>query len=390
MDNVADRIRSLPPDKLDALLKQLRPNVAASQPRVAPRRQFRPAEDENFNLVVKREGNLESLAFETRRRFTPDSDDPDAVLGPEDVEIEVRAAALNFRDVAVALGMYPTPPGMPRLPLGCDAAGVVTAVGRDVIRVKVGDEVACLPQTSTFARYTRARQLMAIRKPPQMTFEQAAGLPLAFVTAHYGLSVLGRLIAGERVLIHSAAGGVGLAAIQIARLHGAQIFATAGTEEKRDYLRAMGIPHVMDSRSLRFGQDVMEITGGEGIDVVLNSLSGDAIAEGIKVLRRYGRFIEIGKRDFVAGRTLDLEPFRRGLSFIALDAAGLTVRQQHDLNRAFDELSDHFRTGTLQPLPIRTFPISRIREMFREMTLGTHIGKFVVPMQLDQVMVEVA
>src|SRR5438445_4839271 len=138
MDNVADRIKSLPPDKLDALLKQLRPNVPASQPRVAPRRQFRPAEDENFNLVVKRPGNLETLAFETRRRFTPDCDDPNAVLGPEDVEVEVRAAALNFRDVAVALGMYPTAHGMPRLPLGCDAAGVVTAVGRDVIRVKVG------------------------------------------------------------------------------------------------------------------------------------------------------------------------------------------------------------------------------------------------------------
>ncbi|MFL6253427.1 MAG: zinc-binding dehydrogenase [Pyrinomonadaceae bacterium] len=390
MSNLSEKIKNLPPEKLDALLRQLRPKsaptaAAAEAPATASRRPFRPAEDQNFSLVVKRPGLLESLAFRTRSRFSPDAADPESRLGPEEVEIEIFAASLNFRDVAVALGMYPKVPGLPMPQPGCDGAGIITAVGREVTRFKVGDEVMCLSEKSTFARYTAALQSQVLPKPPHMTFEQAASLPLAFITAYYGLTRLGKLYPEDRILIHSAAGGVGLAAVQIAQSVGAEIYATVGTQEKRDYLRSVGVEHVMDSRSLDFLQETMELTGGEGVDVILNSLSGDALTEGIKLLRPNGRFVELGKRDLVPGRVLDLQPFVRGLSF----AVAFITPTNKAINSVIQELGQHFADGTLRPPVIERFPVSRLTETFRYMTQGKHIGKLVISMRSDPVMVEV-
>jgi NADPH:quinone reductase-like Zn-dependent oxidoreductase len=384
MTNLADKIKNLPPGKMDLLLRQLRPDLRTIPANNPDQRPFRLSEDHNFNLVVKRPGILESLIFQPRPRFLPDGKDQAFVLGPDDVEIEVRAASLNFRDVAVALGIYPSFPGRTAPPLGCDAAGIVTAIGRDVTRFNLRDEVVCLSGSSTFSRYARATQGQVFPKPPNMTFEQAAGLPLAFVTAYYGLTHVGRLYPGDRILIHSAAGGVGLAAIQIAKMLHAEIFATVGTEEKKEYLRSIGIQHIMDSRSLTFLQEVRDLTHGEGVDVILNSLSGTALTEGVKLLRHNGRFVELGKRDFVAGRTLDLEPFGQGLSFSVID-----IRQSNKaIAPVVRELSRYFESGTLQPLPIKTFPVSKIADTFRFMTEGKHIGKFAIMMQSDPIMVE--
>lgn len=390
MSNLSEKIKNLPPEKLDALLRQLRPGAAtaaatAAAPKAAGRRAFRPSEDQNFSLVIKRPGLLESLAFRTRPRFTPDAEDPEARLGPEEVEIEVFAASLNFRDVAVALGMYPKVPGLPMPQLGCDGAGIVTAVGRDVTRFKVGDEVMCLSEKSTFSRYTSALQSQVLPKPPHITFEQAASLPLAFITAYYSLTRLGKLYPEDRILIHSAAGGVGLAAVQVAKMVGAEIFATVGTQEKRDYLRSIGVEQIMDSRSLDFLRETLELTGGEGVDVILNSLSGDALTEGIKLLRPNGRFVELGKRDLVQGRALDLQPFVQGLSF----AVAFITPTNKAINSVIRELGQHFAEGTLQPPAIERFPVSRLTETFSYMTQGKHIGKLVIAMRSDPVMVEV-
>src|SRR5262249_36924716 len=155
-------------------------------------------------------------------------------------------------------------------------------------------------------------------KPKPMSFEEAATAPIAFLTAYYALHHQGRLARGERVLIHAAAGGVGLAAIQVCRHLGAEIYATAGSSEKREYLRSLGVRHIYDSRSLSFAAEVMRETNGEGVDVVLNSLAGEAIAAGLEVLREGGRFLEIGKQDIYRNARLGLFPFRRNITFSAI------------------------------------------------------------------------
>jgi NADPH:quinone reductase-like Zn-dependent oxidoreductase/acyl carrier protein len=218
-----------------------------------------------------------------------------------------------------------------------------------------------------------------------LTFEEAATLPVAFLTAHYALNQLGRLARGERVLIHAATGGVGLAAIQLARAAGAEIFATAGTEEKRRLLRALGVRLVMDSRSLEFADRVLEATDGEGVDVVLNSLAGRAIDKGLSVLRDHGRFLEIGKRDIYQNRRIGLRPFRRSLSFVGIDLDREMRSRPEQLSALFRELMQRFDTGELAPITHRTFPIGGVVGAFRHMAQAKHIGKVVVSMQEPEV-----
>ena len=159
------------------------------------------------------------------------------------------------------------------------------------------------------------------KRPAQITAEQASTLPTAFLTVHYAIHNLARLSKGESILIHVASGGVGHAAIQIARARGARIFATAGSPAKRSYLESLGITDVMDSRSLAFADEIAERTGGRGVDVVLNSLAGEALERGIAALAPYGRFVELGKADIYRNSRLHLLPFKRNLTFFALDLA---------------------------------------------------------------------
>jgi NADPH:quinone reductase-like Zn-dependent oxidoreductase len=178
--------------------------------------------------------------------------------GPGQVEIDVAAAGLNFSDVMKALGLYPGLPDGP-VPLGIECAGRIERVGQGVSEFQPGDEVVAVTPFS-FGTHALAERAFVVPKPDHITFEQAATLPIAFLTAHYALNHMGRLAKGERVLVHSATGGVGLAAIQLAWEAGAEVFATAGTSEKRDLLRSLGIQHVMDSRSLDFADEVLEAT----------------------------------------------------------------------------------------------------------------------------------
>ena len=184
--------------------------------------------------------------------------------------------------------------------------------------MKIGDEVIAVASGS-FGAYVTADARAVVPKPAAFSLGQAATIPIAFLTAYYSLHHLAKLSRGERVLIHAAAGGVGLAAVQLAQRAGAEIFATAGSLEKRAYLKSMRVPHILDSRSLNFADEIMKATGGRGVDVVLNSLPGEYITRSLSILAAYGRFVEIGKTDIYQNKPLGLFPFRNNLSYFALD-----------------------------------------------------------------------
>ena len=381
---LSDRIKKLAPDKVDRLFKHLKPGAklqgasGVQAPAKPVKRPFREEADKNFYLTVQQPGSLESLGFVTR---------PREPLNPDHLEIEMRAACLNFRDVAVALGMYPMPPCGTMPEFGCDGSGCVVAVGSAVTQFKPGDEVFFLSSDSTFARYARVREMATFKKPPHWSWEEASGLALVFITVGYSLRVPGRLAPNERILIHSAAGGVGLAAVQMAQKTGAEIFATAGTEEKRHFLRSIGVPHVLDSRSMTWVEEIRALTEGEGVDVVLNSLAGEAIDAGVGLLRPDGRFLELGKRDLVPGRMLDLGPFTRTLVFSAVDTSYLFTLYPERLYPIIDEIRADVASGAIQPMPTKSYKVSELVDAFRFMTTGKHIGRIAVTMTGEPVLV---
>jgi acyl transferase domain-containing protein/acyl carrier protein len=296
--------------------------------------------------------------------------------GPGEIEIEVSAAALNFVDVMTVMGTCPDPSADPGK-LGYECAGRVTAVGAGVSRVAPGDRmVACT--TGALATHVTVRAGHAQPIPASMTDADAAALPQVLLTAWYGLANVGRLGSGETVLIHSAAGGVGLAAIQVARLVGARVIATAGSAPKRDYLRSLGIDSVFESRDPSWSGGVRKATGGRGADVVLNSLSGWAIPLGLDILAEGGRFIEIGKKDIYLGRTVSLDAFRKGISVSAVDMAGLMERRPERFGGLLAEVWKLVTAGRLVPLPVRGYTFAELPDALREMSHGRHIGKFVV------------
>ena len=330
-------------------------------------RQFQAPDDvlsaDNFHVEISSPGHLDSLRFRAAPRRGP---------GAGELEIEVAAAGLNFIEVLYALGMLPTPAGM-QVRFGLECSGRVTKVGPNVESFAVGDEVIAMSPRA-FSRYALAPVGATARKPDRLSFLEAATLPAAYATAWYALIVKGNLRQGERVLIHSATGGVGLAAVNIAKHIGAEIFATAGNEQKREHLRNLGIESVLDSRSLDFADHVLACTGGEGVDVVLNSLGGEFIARGLSVLRRYGRFLELGKRDMFGETHLNLKYFEKHLSFIAIDVGP----DMPDFDSLWRTVVQRIHDGTLPPLPHRAFPITELATAMEYMAQAKHIGKIVL------------
>ncbi len=296
---------------------------------------------------------------------------PRGAPGPGEVEIEVRATGLNFRDVLNVLDLYPGDPG----PLGGECAGEVVAVGEGVTHVKPGDAVLALAPAS-FSTYVLTLAEFVAPLPKSMSMEQGATIPICFLSAYYALCRLGRMKAGDRVLIHAASGGVGLAAIQLAQQVGAEIFATAGSPRKREYLQSLGIEHVLDSRSLDFAEQILSVTDGEGIDLVLNSLTGETIGTSLSVLRPGGRFLELGKTDLWDQSRVDA--FRPGLTFHAIALDRMMAEEAATVQGLMQEVMPQFEDGSLEPLPLRKYPLRRIVEAFRHMARAEHIGKVVI------------
>jgi len=292
------------------------------------------------------------------------------------VLIDVKAAGMNFRDVLKALALYPGDAPDARI-FGDEVAGVVRAVGEDVTHVVPGDRVFGLAvfglATQAIARGGDVRPI-----PAGLTFEAAATLPVVFMTSWHALQNVARLRKGETVLVHAGAGGVGMAAIQIARHLGARVIASAGSPKKRSLLETLGVENVIDSRRGDFAEAVLNLTDGKGVDVVLNALAGEAIPMGLSCLAEFGRFIEIGKRDIYQNTRIPLRPLRNNASFhvVAMDA--VFHGDEELTRRMLEEVSKLVEKGALQPLPFRAFPASRIDSAFRLMAGGKHIGKVVV------------
>ena len=297
-------------------------------------------------------------------------------LKPTDVEIEVIATGLNFSDVMKSLDLYPGLPDGPVI-MGAECSGRIRRVGSAVNEFNIGDEVIAVAPGSFASHVVVGSDLVAM-KPAGMPHEQAATVPIAFLTAEYALNECARIRKGERVLIHSASGGVGIAAMQLAKLAGAEIFATAGSDEKRAYVAEAGAAYVMNSRDLSWANEIPRQTDGQGIDVILNSLPGEAIAKGLSVLRTGGRFLEIGKRDIYSDAPLGLEPFRNNLAMFAIDLDQLFREQPERMGRMLRDMVGRFESGQLTPLPTQNFSADETRDAFRYMQQGKHIGKVVV------------
>jgi len=292
------------------------------------------------------------------------------------VEIEVEAAGLNFLDLLSALAAFPGVAGGVR-PLGIECAGRIARVGEGVAGLAVGDAVLAICPRS-LGRYTMAHAALVQRRPAGLSALEAAGVPIAFATVWHSLADLARLEPGETVLVHSAAGGVGLAALQVVRHLGGQVIATAGTAEKRTWLHAQGIAHVFDSRRTAFADDVLAATGGRGVDVVLNALAGEAIEAGLRCLATGGRFIEMGKRDIYGGTAMSLEPFRKSLGYFAVDLDAMMRDRPQRLGRILREVVQRFESGAFTALPVRRYETARLADAFRDLMPGTHTGKHVV------------
>ena len=326
-----------------------------------------PANDRAFRLEMTTPGILDGLTLRATQRHSP---------GPGEVEIAVEAAGLNFLDVLGALGARPDPVDGP-LALGGECAGRVTAVGDGVTKLHIGDAVIALAPWS-FGTHVITSAILVVPKPPQLSFAEAASIPVVFLTAYYALCELGRLQPGESVLIHSAAGGTGLAALQLAQRAGAEVFATAGSAAKRKWLQELGVAHVADSRSLSFADAFRSATGGRGVDVVLNALTGPAIEQSLALLAPYGRFLEIGKKDIYQNAQIGLEPFRKNLSYFAIDLARMIVERPDYVRRMLDEILRLFAQGELRPLPLTTYPIAQAGDAFHAMAQARHVGKLVL------------
>lgn len=311
---------------------------------------------DGFVPAVRTSGGVDSFELVTARRRAP---------GPGEIEVRVHAAGLSFHDVRAAAD---------RTPLGLDCAGEVAAVGPDVTGLRPGDRVAGF-EPGAMASFVTLPAAAVFRVPPAMSYEEAATIPAAYLLAGHALRHVARLRSGERVLVHSATGGVGMALTALARAAGARIHATAGSEARRELLRATGVEHVYDSRTLDFAGQVRAATGGEGVDVVVGALDGVALQAGLDLLRPGGRFVDIGGS---SSARLRVSMPRHNITFAAVDLAAGGDRLAALTGPLLREIGEEVAAGRIQPLPHTEYPVGLVTEAFQTMAARGHTGKLVI------------
>ncbi|MFD0339537.1 SDR family NAD(P)-dependent oxidoreductase [Streptomyces sp. NPDC127117] len=327
-------------------------------------------DDTNTELTITEYGQFSAVRPVPVEEHPPTGDE---------VTVQVHAAGLNFKDVLNALGMlrqYALDHDIPYepLPLGFEAAGTVVEAGPEAA-FRPGDEVV-LSRIGSMRRRVTVPSTVVVRKPGNLTFTEAAGLPAAFVTAFHALHHLAGIKAGDRVLIHAAAGGVGQAAVQLARLAGAEVYATA-SPRKWPLLRSQGVTHIMNSRTLDFADEVLEATGGRGVDIVLNSLNKDYIPAGLKCLAEDGRFVELGKIGIWSPERMRAE--RPDVGYHNFDLSELPADELERLNGdILRTVAEHIEAGRLTPLPVVGYSLDEIEEAFGVLSRGANLGKVVL------------
>ena len=331
-----------------------------------------------LKLSVASPGLLDSLQFlEDTEHFTP--------LAPNDLEIQVYATGVNFMDCLVALGQ------INHATIGGECAGIVTRVGSGCKAIRPGDRVAACT-LDTYKTYVRCSAELVVKIFDDLSFIEAASLPLTFATVYHALIHVARMQKGESILIHSGAGGTGQAAVQIAHYLNAEIYVTVGTIEKKVLMmETYGIPedHVFSSRDINFAKDIRRTTNERGVDVILNSLSGEGLVASWECMANFGRFIEIGKKDIYAHSSLPMFPFSRNVSFCAVDLASMPAMGRTDVvSKSFRGFMALVNQKALQPAtPLHMYTISEVEKAFRYMQSGKNTGKMVITMDpTDQVL----
>ncbi|KAG6011444.1 Type I Iterative PKS [Claviceps lovelessii] len=325
-------------------------------------------------LNVGTRGRINTLHFARHERKELDNDE---------VEVEVYSAGLNPRDVLVALGTDE----LPLHTLGSEAAGIVTRVGADVSpdRLRVGDRVVCFCRQDAVSTYTTTLAAVCVRIPASLTFDQAGTMLVPYSTAIHAMVDVARITKGQTVLIHGACDGVGLAAIQVARMLEAELYVTVGNDEEAEYLvDNCNVPRrrIFTCHDASFVDGIMRITHGRGVDLILNSLSGESLHASWTCVAEFGTMVEIGKRDLIGGGKLDLKPFLANRSYCCVDIDGFWKRI-HLARALMLSVLDFYGKGLISPLPLEIFPASQIEDAFRVMEKGQHVGRVGVSMKRD-------
>ncbi|KAI1260128.1 putative polyketide synthase [Xylariaceae sp. FL1019] len=328
--------------------------------------------ENNVKLKIGQLGLLDTLRWEAAEVVQD-------ALGAGEIEIEVKAVGVNFKDCLTALGRVAEDS------IGSECAGIVVSAGHGC-RLIPGDRVL-VSALDTFTGRYRCPEQLAAKIPDGMTFAEAGGVATNFVTAYHSLSVVARLQEGESVLIHSGAGGTGQAAIQIAQSLGAEVFTTVGSGQKKQLLSSLyNIPpeRILNSRDLSFRDDIMRLTNGRGVDVVLNSLSGDALVASWECVAAYGRFVEIGKKDIFSHNRLPMYQFAKNVSFSAVDIAAMTKERPVLVSNALSFVVDMFKQKRLRMIsPLKVFSACETEAAFRYLQSGANAGKVVVEINPD-------
>ncbi|KAL7928957.1 putative polyketide synthase [Trichoderma chlorosporum] len=319
-----------------------------------------------LTVAVGTYGALDSLYWK---------DEHEVPLGPHEVEIKVACTGMNFKDVVIAMGQVASPY------LGVECSGTISRIGSRVSSLKVGDRV-CAMSLGAYSTYSRCLASSAAIIPDDVSFEVAASIPVVYCTAYYGIMDLARLEYGEKILIHAATGGVGQAAIQLAQMIGAEIYATVGSADKKKLLMSTyGIPEdrIFYSRDVSFGPAVREATGGRGVDVVLNSLAGDLLRETWECLAPFGRFIELGKRDITKNTRLEMAKLEYNCTFSSVDLTLVAAERPRIMERTFASVMRLLENKTINPIgPITSVSIQDVEAALRKLQSGKTTGKLVV------------
>lgn len=319
-------------------------------------------------LTVTSPGLLDSMRFIEDHPYAME-------LNSNEIEIEVKAVGVNFRDLLVILGKNDEGT------IGCECAGIVARIGSSCIEFQPGDRV-CAAIIGCANTYARGDSQLAIKLPGSMSYEEGAALPITGITAYHALVEMARLQSGESILIHSGSGGTGQMAIQVAQWIGAEVFVTVGFEDKKCLVMELyQIPedHILYSRDTSFAAGIMRMTGNRGVDVILNSLSGDSLLASWQSVAPFGRFVEIGKADIHSNSSLPMAYFAKTVSFFALAVDYMITHRPALIRKSLAAVMNMLTNGNLKTAyPLHTYPVSKVEEAFRLLQSGRNTGKTVL------------